>query len=419
MEEPPRLSPVLDRERIDSLDVLRGVAVLGILIMNIVSMGMISAAYFNPHGPGDAGGLDYSVWLAGHLVADQKFMSIFSILFGAGVVIFTERLGQRGRKPAGLHYRRMGWLLLFGMLHAYLLWFGDILFTYAICGMLVYLLRRLPPRWLIPLAAVLFVVPIGLNLLTAWSTQFWPDDAFYGVQKGWAPTTEYMNEEIETYRASWLAQMSHRAVTAAWMQTFLLFFWTLWRVSACMLLGMALLKTGVLAAKRSSAFYLMMLILGVTTGTALTLLGVRSNTQHEWDAVHGMFIGMNYNYVGSIFTALGWIGLIMLVCKAPRLRQATRPFAAVGRMAFTNYIMQTVLCTTLFYGHGLGFYNTLSRFEMFGVVIAIWIAQLIISPIWLRYFRFGPLEWLWRTLSYWRPQPLRRHHDEGVPTMNI
>ncbi|MFG0253395.1 MAG: DUF418 domain-containing protein [Phycisphaerales bacterium JB038] len=411
-----RPAPVADPERIGSLDVLRGVAVCGILAMNVVSMGMISAAYFNPHaavpGPERLAGLDYIIWLAHHLAADMKFMTIFSILFGAGVLVFTQRLEQRGKRSAGLHYRRMAWLLLFGMLHAYLLWFGDILFTYALCGMAVYLLRKLAPRWLIPIAIVLLLIPVGLNLLFAWLTTLMPSESAEQMQAGmsqsWAPSAEQIADEQAIYQGGWLGQMAHRLPTAIMLQTFLLFLMTLWRISGCMLLGMALLKLGYLAAKRSTATYLITGAIGLLIGIPLVLLGVRSNNAHDWEAVHGMFVAINFNYTASLFIALTWISLIMIVCRATSLQTLTRPFAAVGKMAFTNYIAQTVICTTLFYGHGFGYYNTFSRAEMLLLVIAVWIAQLIISPLWLSYFRFGPLEWLWRSLSYWRLQPLRR-----------
>ncbi len=414
-DEPSPL-PIADSERIDSLDVLRGVAVCGILAMNVVSMGMISAAYFNPHaavpGPGRLTGLDYAIWLIHHLAADMKFMTIFSMLFGAGVLVFAQRLEQRGTGSAGLHYRRMAWLLLFGMLHAYLLWFGDILFTYALCGMAVYLLRKLRPRWLILIAIVLLLIPIAFNLLFAWMTTVMPSDAAEqmkaGMGQSWAPTAEQIAQEESIYQGGWLGQMAHRLPTAIMLQTFLFLIMTLWRISACMLIGMALLKLGFLAAKRSTATYLIVAAIGLLIGIPLVLLGVRSNNAHDWEVVHGMFVAINYNYTASLFIALTWISLIMILCRVTSLHTLTRPFAAVGKMAFTNYIAHTLICTTIFYGHGFGYYNSLTRAQLLLIVVGVWIAQLIISPIWLRYFRFGPLEWLWRSLSYWCLQPLRR-----------
>jgi uncharacterized protein len=117
---------------------------------------------------------------------------------------------------------------------------------------------------------------------------------------------------------------------------------------------------------------------------------------------------MQFNYWGSLLISLGWVGLIMLLCKHDLMRPITRSLAAVGQMAFTNYIMQTVLCTLIFYGHGLGLFGRVERVGQIAIVFGIFVLQMIVSPIWLRYFRFGPLEWLWRSLTYWKPQPMRR-----------
>ena len=146
MEENPNLTAVLEAERIQSIDVLRGFALLGILVMNVQSFAMIDSAYKIPTTYGDFQGVNYCVWLLSHLFADQKFMTIFSMLFGAGIVLMSRRREKTGLRPAAVHYRRMGVLLLFGLLHAYLLWYGDILVTYALCGMPAFLFRKVRPR---------------------------------------------------------------------------------------------------------------------------------------------------------------------------------------------------------------------------------------------------------------------------------
>jgi uncharacterized protein len=152
------LQPVAEKERIVSIDALRGFALLGILYMNIQAFSMVSAAYMNPTAYGDLHGANYAVWLAGHLLADLKFMSIFSMLFGAGIFLMTSHIEASGQRPTRLHYRRMGWLMLFGLLHGSLLWYGDILYDYALCGMLVFLFRKRRPRTLIITGIILFSV---------------------------------------------------------------------------------------------------------------------------------------------------------------------------------------------------------------------------------------------------------------------
>jgi uncharacterized protein len=138
------------------------------------------------------------------------------------------------------------------------------------------------------------------------------------------------------------------------------------------------------------------------------LHGVARNFACDWRITYSFFLGGQYNYWGSLLISASYIGLVMLVCQLQRLAIIVRPLAAVGRMALTNYLLQTLICTTIFYGHGLGQFAHFSRVEQLGTVIAIWVFQLIASPIWLHNFRFGPFEWLWRSLSYWRIQPIRK-----------
>ena len=404
-------APISARERITSIDVLRGFAVLGILVMNIQSFSMIGPAYFNPTAYGDLSGANWWVWLFSHLLADQKFMTIFSMLFGAGIVVFTSRAEAKGRRPAGLHYRRMLWLIIFGLLHAHLLWYGDILYSYGMCGLLVYLLRRLRPGWLILIGVAALTIPSALQFFSGWSMQFWPEQAMQEQMAFWAPDAEQIREELDAYRGSWWEQMSYRVPFSVMIQTMALFFFVLWRAGGLMLIGMALFKWGVFSAARSKAFYGTLVGVAAFAGIPLVLYGVQRNIGSEWSFEYARFIGSQYNYWASILVSLGWIGLVMLVCQAPGLGAITRPFAAAGRMAFTNYLLQTVICTTIFYGHGFGLYGQVSRVEQILIVLAVWIVQLILSPLWLRYFRFGPMEWLWRSLSYWRRPPMRRRAE--------
>ena len=148
MNEPSnKIGPVQSGERIRALDVLRGFALLGILVPNIQAFAMISMAYRNPTAYGDFSGLNFVVWYVTNLLFEQKFMTLFSVLFGAGIVLMASRVAKAGGRPWWVHLRRMFWLGLFGMAHAYLLWFGDILFTYAVAGSIVYWLYKLKPRW--------------------------------------------------------------------------------------------------------------------------------------------------------------------------------------------------------------------------------------------------------------------------------
>ena len=199
MIDPPdgrNTGPVAETARIDAIDVLRGVALLGILLMNIQSFAMPQAAYFNPTAYGDLEGANLYVWVAGRMLADQKFMAIFSMLFGAGIVLMAGRADARG-DARQVHYRRMGWLLVIGLLHAHLLWSGDILFLYAVCGMLVYPLRRQPPGRLLALGAGLLAVGSAYSIASGVSFPHWPEDersAFTADM--WQPSAAAIDAEL-------------------------------------------------------------------------------------------------------------------------------------------------------------------------------------------------------------------------------
>ncbi len=266
--------PLAKAKRIVSLDLLRGVAVLGILIMNIQSFSMPTAAYINPTAYGDLSGLNRWVWIISHLLASSKFMSIFSMLFGAGVLLFTERAEQKGLNCAVLHYRRMGWLLLFGLIHGFLLWVGDILVTYSLCGMLLFLFRNKRPAMLLRIALAFFLVPILINLFFSWTMPYWPPEAIQSTMQSWMPGEQLIQHHLEVYRSGWMQQMELRIPETIFMQTGLFFMGTFWRVMAMMLLGMALFKWQVLSAERSRHFYLQMTMVGLIVGFLLSGTGV-------------------------------------------------------------------------------------------------------------------------------------------------
>jgi uncharacterized protein len=401
--------PVSEKERIVSLDVLRGFALLGILPMNIQYFSMISASYMNPTAYGDLQGKNYLVWLICHVLADEKFMAIFSMLFGAGVFLMTSHAEAAGRRSAPLHYRRMGWLILFGLAHGYLLWSGDILFTYGMCGLAIYLCRKWQPRTLI--AAGLLTVAVASVVLTGygvWSSHWSPADLLEAREQLWMPSTAMAAKEIAAYRGSWIAQMKFRVPDSLQMETNFFVGFTFWRAAGMMLIGMGLFKQGVFSGKQRGSVYWAMIAAAVVVGVPVILYGTERMIRSGWDFRYSFFYAAQFNYWASIVVSLGWVGAVMLACKAPLLLPLTRRLAAVGRMAFTNYILHTIICTTIFYGYGLGLFGKVERIWQFALVVVIWVAQLIVSPIWLRYFVFGPLEWLWRSLTYLQREPFRR-----------
>jgi uncharacterized protein len=430
--ESPGAAPVALGERFASIDLVRGFALLGILVMNIIAFALPDAVLLNPTLAGGFSGPNFAVWLVSALLFDHKMMTTFSMLFGAGIVLFTSRAEARGGSPARLFYRRAGVLLVFGLVHAYLLWYGDILYSYALCGMVAYLFRRRPPWLLLPLGLVALVPPVlimhGSGIYferaraaaarveaaeAAGTAPAAADKALAAqwkeIRQGFNARPEEIARQIKVFGQGTYAEIAReRAATVIWMQTFLFAIYVGWDALGRMLIGMGLLKLGVLTAARSSRFYLAMMLLGYGLGLPLVAAGIRGEMRHHFDLVYWFGAGSVYNDFGSILVALGHIAALVLIYKSGAGRWLTRRLAAVGQMAFSNYLMHTLICTTLFYGYGLGLFGKLDRMQLLGVVIAVWVLQLWLSPLWLRSFQFGPAEWLWRSLTYGKSQPMRR-----------
>lgn len=398
-------APVRAQDRIESIDVLRGFALLGILLMNIQSFAMVEAAYFDPSRYGDLTGINWWVWALSHAFADMKFMALFSMLFGAGIVLVTETRQAKGLPTLAHHYSRNFWLLVFGLIHAYLIWYGDILVTYAIAAFVLYWLRNLRAVWLFVLGAVTLSVPLLINL----SLTFAPPEVVQEIAADFAYTTEEIMAEVEAYRGSWSEALAQRIPSALGMHIEALPGFLIWRAGGLMLIGMGLFKIGVLAGRRSARFYTRLAIVGLACGLPLVTLSILKLTEHGHDPLFGQLgMGIAYNYVGSIALALAYTGIVMRMVHGNWLPGLQKRLAAVGRTAFTNYILQSLICTFIFYGFGLGLFGHVERWGQLLIVIAVWVLQMIIAPLWLARYRFGPLEWMWRSLTYMALQPMRR-----------
>ena len=421
--------PVTSEERLVSVDTLRGVAVLGILVMNIYGFAMPFAAYSNPLLMGGTDTLNMGTWFFTHVLFDQKFMSIFSMLFGGGLIMMSERAEAKGVKYGRFYFRRQFWLLLIGMLHAYLIWFGDILFVYAWVGMLAYLLRKRSPRFLIILACLL--LPVSPLLLYGYSasidemqvsatsiTEKQQDgelsnedrkvlDDWEATKAFIAPSSETIQRDVVSYTGGYTDNLAHRAPTAMMLQLGSFFVYGIWRIGALMLIGMALMKLRVFSAERSAGFYGYLTLFGYGLGLPLAAYSAIDAYAHQFDGLYMLRVGGIANYFASILTAFGHIGLVMLMVKYCVWQKMLARFAAVGRMALTNYLLHSIILTTVFYGFGFGLYGQVPRFWQMWIVVAVIALQLLISPWWLSQYRFGPVEWLWRSLSYGKRQPMQ------------
>lgn len=428
--EAPRAAPVTAGERYRSLDMLRGVAILGILVMNIYAFAMPFSAYMNPLAWGGTEPWNIGTWVFTHLLFDQKFVSLFAMMFGAGAVLLATRAEARGAKPAPVWYRRQFWLLLIGAVHGYFIWFGDILFVYALMGMLAYLFRKRSPKTLIIVALCLMPVTPVLNygmsvymgdlretaneLIAQRVAGETLDEDETRLVEEWeearafmAPTEEDTLKDLEIYRGDYAGIVAWRVPQVAAMQFFMVLFYGLWRVLPLMLVGMALMKWGVFTAERSAGFYARMAGWGYALGLPLTAFSAWDLYRHGFDGIYVMRVGGIANYVGAFVVALAHVGLVMWLAKTGTLRGLMDRFAAVGRMALTNYLAHSLIMTTIFYGYGLGLYGEVPRLAQMGFVAALIALQLAWSPWWLARYRFGPAEWAWRSLSYWKRQPMR------------
>ena len=395
MHEPSQ--PIDLKNRIHSLDLLRGFAVLGILIMNITSFSQISMVYINPTIGHGLEGYNKYFHDFNYIFADTRFMSIFSILFGAGIVLFTERIEAKGKKVYVLYYKRMFWLLVFGLIHAYFIWAGDILVAYAICGSMVFFFRKKSTWKLFMLTVILFQVPISLNFLTYYGM---PAADLESTFAFFDPSAEEIASQTQAMRGSYLNQMPLRVDDAIQIQTIGFVIEMFWRACAMMFLGMILYRKGILSAEKSTVYYRKLMWVGFIPGLILSGIGLSQAYASEWNAAYVMNIGANYKFVSGLFMALGYIGLVIWCYKKGILKKFQNRLQAAGRMAFTNYIGMSVICTLIFNGHGLGLFGMFDRLQQFLIVISVWVLILILSPLVLKNYRFGPLEWLWRKLTY-------------------
>lgn len=426
------LQPTAKSERISAMDTIRGISLFGILLMNIIIFGLYKA-YFDPTNNGGATGYNLTVWWMNTLFFEGTMRGMFSMLFGAGVLLFTSRKSEsmEGTVVTDLFFRRLLWMLLFGVIHCYLLlWDGEILYSYAIVGMFAFSFRHLKPKKLL----------IGATIILLIATAFWVKDYFKykeafekvtvantkkineqtlskedstsiekwnGFVKEEKVTPEQLKQEMDARSKGYWSIVMHKLPLNQYMQTAFLYFINFWDTLAMMLWGMAFFKLGILKAAKSNRFYWLMALIGYGIGI----------TTNYFEGSHIIssnfsFLSINKTYMtyhlGRIPTACGHIALIMLFVKSGFLPLLQKALAAVGQMAFTNYITQSIICNFIFLGYGFSMYGKLQRYELYYIVFSIWIFQLIVSPIWLKYFRFGPLEWLWRSLTYWKMQPMRK-----------
>ena len=405
--------------RFATLDTVRGIAVMGILAMNILAFAMPFPAYVNPAAYGGDSGANLASWLFSFVLIDGKMRGLFSILFGASTLLVIYKATAAGRGGAKAHYLRMLVLLGFGLVHFYFIWFGDILAGYALCGMILYLFRNKRPRVLVAWAvmfltiSLLFFSAITLAASSAGSANLPPGaqagaaDARKEVEKEVGANSPKIEGDLALYRGPY-SELVEKRLTKETFYPFASVLSFGWETVGLMLIGMALYKTGFLTGAWDPARYKKWAIACFAIGVPPLLLLAKWQVDSGFDAatIFGAFIAFSMPF--DVLLAIGWAALVILWVKSGGAASLKARVAAAGRMAFTNYLATSVLMTALFYGWGLGLFGTLDRAMLWLPVLGMWGLMIAWSKPWLDRHHYGPLEWLWRTLSRGSLQPMKR-----------
>ena len=402
--------------RYPTLDIVRGVAVMGILTMNIGAFALPEAAYFMPVGPQSEGAANEASWLFSFVVFNNKMRALFSILFGASCLLIIERAMASGQSPAKVHFGRMGWLYAFGLFHLLFIWWGDILALYALAGFILYFARDLSAgalwRWAIAMFAFEFLLfgltsLVGVFLLMGWL----PENVAPGLADDLSTTLAYIPSKYADevallqsgYGAIWADRWAEMPMAAAmWLML-------MPNTLGLMFVGMALYRNGFLVGAWTkeryarTAGWIFVITIPVNVAMGLWLLA------NDNDPLIGFAINLGFGTVFQLLMAVGWASLLLwwsvdggIATKAGAI------LARTGQMAFTNYLGTSIVMTSLFYGYGLGLFGQVERVWLWAFVLAAWGAMMAGSWYWLGRYRYGPLEWLWRSLARAKLQPMRR-----------
>ena len=420
----PRVGPTGDR--IVALDFVRGAALFGILLMNISLFGL-PHAYSNPTNAGGAEGLNLLAWIIMMVGFEGTQRALFSMLFGAGIILFTSRLEGKGRTDvADIYTRRNLWLAFFGLINGFIfLWSGDILFFYGLIALIAFPFRKLAPKWLFAIAAGVLAFGASWGVLdnmallekhaafevvqakdgTPTPEQEKLAKEWEGALEGFEYTAEEQQAYVEARTASYASAFAQVAEQTRQSQSWYFYRYTFFDVFSMMLIGLGLFKLGVFTLERRTRFYVGLVVVGYGIGLTVNALETRWIIDNGFSFLAFSQSGMTYD-LGRLAMTAGHLGLLLLIARSGIFPWFQHALACVGRMAFTNYLTHSVVCAAIFVG--LGYYGQLERHQLYYVVFGIWAAQLVLSPLWLSKFSMGPLEWLWRALTYWTLPPMRR-----------
>ena len=404
-------------DRLATLDFVRGVAILGILATNILSYAQLPGAHRWLKLIGEPALADKILWALNYLFIDGKLRGLFAMLFGAGLVLFMDRAKAKGAQPYWLQFRRLFWLALFGLFHFYVLFAGDILFHYALLGMVAMLLVRLPVKWLLVGGMLLYCLdtPLAVNDLGSWAR----DEARILALPADNPERIGYLEEQAAFVAEARTEgnmLAHGSlpeivafrVTHLGLEPIYELPFMIMDSLACMLFGAALFRMGFFSGGWDRRKMLRWGAIGIAVSALLCVPLIVLVWAADFPRGLNMFVFYGPSHVVRLPMILGFAAVLVAMTPAWAATGLGKRLSAAGRMAFTNYIGASAVMAVIFQGWGLGLYGQFMRPGMELFVLLGWALMLTFSPWWLARFRYGPLEWLWRCLTYWKLFPLRR-----------
>jgi len=405
--------------RIAALDAVRGLAVMGILLLNIVDFAMPGYAYVDPSFYGGSTGANIWVWRICYVLFDGKMRGLFTMLFGASTWLIADRAAMAGQSPWRIHYARMITLLLFGLAHAYLIWSGDILVSYALCGAIVFLVWRWPASALWYAAILLLVFKLGVGIIDYSAARTFEAAATApgagpALRTEWrhfadqlTPSPAETRQDLAAYRGSYADALPVRA-TDAWTAETVADVQGIPDTLALMLIGIALFRSGFFSGDWSHRAYRRIALAGFAICVPLYVPIAAGIERSHFSPITMTLTEAIHLTLLRPLLSLAWASLVILFVRSGAWPALAARIGAVGRAAFSNYLGTSIVCTLLFNGYGLGWYGYLQRWQCYPIVIVLWLIMLLWSKPWLDRFAYGPFEWAWRSLARFRPAPFRR-----------
>lgn len=416
---------MIPAERLKTLDAVRGFAVMGILLLNIVDFGLPAYAYVDPHYYGGADGANWWTWASAYVVADGKMRGLFTMMFGASTVLIAERAVAAGESAARVHYARMATLFAIGMVHAYLIWSGDVLVLYSLCGAVAFVAWRWRTRLLLTIGIGLMALKLVGGIVDYTDARRFEaaataPDASPETRRMWrdyrdavSPPSETAKYDLTAYRGGYAQALAARVPFTWFIQTVVMPS-MLTDTIALMLIGMALFRLGFFSGTWSRRRYWQVALIGYAVCVPLYLPLVAMIDRTHFSGITLILTEAIQLTLLRPWLSLAHASLVILFLQSGAARRLADRLAAAGRMAFSNYLGTSILCTFIFNGYGLGWFGHLQRWQLYPVVLGVWALMLLWSKPWLDRYRYGPFEWLWRSAARVSLQPMRRKCESGA-----